>query len=221
MDLAELRSVGRSSLAVALVGVVIPLGLGFGAARAFGLEPVVALFIGAALTATSVGITARVFADLKALSSAEARTVLGAAVADDVLGLVILTLSLGIAQNGRVSFTALLVALASALGFLLVAGASAVTLASRAFGFVKRRFRASGAIVGLALAFALGLGQLAAAARLAPIVGAFVAGLALSRSSVAEVIRKDLAPVGHLFIPVFFLQIGIDARLDPWRNHRS
>src|SRR5258706_2547920 len=86
MDIAELGAVGRASLAVATIGVIIPFGGGFGMGALLGMTAKEALFVGAALTATSVGITARVFGDLRALSSIEARTVLGAAVGDPPLG---------------------------------------------------------------------------------------------------------------------------------------
>src|SRR4051812_23649190 len=89
IDLGELLSVGRAAIAVAVVGVIVPFVAGFGVGLAFDMSGNEALFVGAALTATSVGITARVFGDLKALATVEARTVLGAAVADDVIGLVI------------------------------------------------------------------------------------------------------------------------------------
>src|SRR5205085_5938959 len=91
MDLGELGKVGRASLLVATVGVVVPMVLGLGTMRLLGADFDTALFVGAALTATSVGITARVFGDLRALATTEARIVLGAAVADDVMGLVVLT----------------------------------------------------------------------------------------------------------------------------------
>ena len=91
MDLVELRKVGATSLVVAVIGVVAPFASGMAVALAFGESTNTAIFIGAALTATSVGITARVFGDLHALATTEARVVLGAAVADDVLGLVILS----------------------------------------------------------------------------------------------------------------------------------
>src|SRR3989442_6459830 len=103
MDIAELGAVGRASLTVAAVGVVVPFAAGFGVAAGNGLTGKQALFVGAALTATSVGITARVFGDLRALASVEARTVLGAAVADDVMGLVILTVVVRLVTEGHVS----------------------------------------------------------------------------------------------------------------------
>jgi Kef-type K+ transport system membrane component KefB len=98
MDLGELGAVGRASVSVAVVGVVLPMLGGFGVSELFGYDAKTALFLGAALAATSVGITARVFSDLRALATVEARTVLGAAVADDVLGLVILTVVVRIAS---------------------------------------------------------------------------------------------------------------------------
>jgi Kef-type K+ transport system membrane component KefB len=82
------------------------------------------------------------------------------------------------------------------------------------FQFLHRYARSAGTVVALALAFTLAFAELADAAQLAPIVGAFVAGLSLSRSTVSDRISRDLAPVGHLFIPVFFLEIGIDAKVE-------
>jgi Kef-type K+ transport system membrane component KefB len=213
MDLGELRSVGRASLLVAVVGVAVPFVLGYGVASSFGHAGHTALFVGAALTATSVGITARVFGDLRALASTEARIVLGAAVADDVIGLVILTVVVRIATEGSVSMSAVLGIVALAIGFLVVTGAAGVRMAPPLFAFVHRIARSTGTLVAIALAFTLAFAELAHAARLAPIVGAFVAGLSLGRSAQAERVRRELAPVGHVFIPVFFLQIGIDAQI--------
>src|SRR5207248_4227256 len=195
----------------AVAGVIAPFVLGYGAASALGESSNTALYVGAALTATSVGVTARVFGDLRALASVEARTVLGAAVADDVIGLVILTVVVRIVEVGHVSLASVLAILATAVGFLVITSVVGVRAAPRVFGFVARHGRSAGTLVAVALAFTLGVAELANAAKLAPIVGAFVAGVALGRSPVAERIRLDLTPVGHLFIPVFFLQIGIDA----------
>ncbi|HEU0129753.1 MAG TPA: cation:proton antiporter [Mycobacteriales bacterium] len=211
MDLTELGAVGRASLGVAVVGVALPLAGGGGAALLVGLTGKQALFVGAALTATSVGITARVFGDLRALATVEARTVLGAAVADDVLGLVILTVVVRVVAEGSVSAATVGGVVAAALAFLGVAGYAAVRGAPPLLDLVARRSRSAGTLVGVALAFALAVAELANAARLAPVVGAFVAGLAMARSDAAPRIRRELTPVGHLFVPVFFLQIGIDA----------
>jgi Na+:H+ antiporter len=214
MDLGELGAVGRASVAVAVVGVAVPMAAGFGVSELFGYDAKTALFLGAALAATSVGITARVFSDLRALATVEARTVLGAAVADDVLGLVILTVVVRIVAEGSVSVLSVLGIFAIAVVFLVATTGVGARAAPPLFKFLHRYSRSTGTLVALALAFTLTFAELADAASLAPIVGAFVAGLSLSRSTVSDRITRELAPVGHLFIPVFFLQIGIDADVD-------
>ena len=211
MDLGELGKVGRASLTVASIGVVAPMVLGLGAMLAMGESFNAALFVGAALTATSVGITARVFGDLRALATTEARIVLGAAVADDVIGLVVLTVVVRLVTEGSVSFFSVLGIVALAIGFLFVGGLVGLKVAPPLFNVVEKVSRSTGTMVALALAFTLGFAELANAAKLAPIVGAFAAGIALARTKQHDRIRRELTPVGHLFIPVFFLQIGIDA----------
>ena len=211
MDLTELGAVGRSSLLVAVVGVALPFVAGWAVASAFGEPSTTAIFVGAALTATSVGITARVFGDLRALASIEARTVLGAAVADDVIGLVILTVVVRLVSEGSVSVMSIAGVAGLAVAFLVVTTGVGARVAPSLFTLVHRLARSPGTMVGLAMAFALAVAELASAARLATVVGAFVAGLSLARTDQAERIRRELTPVGHLFVPVFFLQIGIDA----------
>ena len=213
MNLGELGAVGRASLLVALAGIAVPFAVGAGAVVALGEPGRTAIFVGAALTATSVGITARVFGDLKALSSVESRTVLGAAVADDVLGLVILTVVVRLVTEGSVSLGLITETLALAVVFLVVTTAAGLTLAPRLFSGLRRFSRSPGTLVAVALAFTLAFAELAQLAKLAPIIGAFVAGLALGRGREGDRIARELRPVGHLFIPVFFLQIGIDADL--------
>ncbi|HET6948963.1 MAG TPA: cation:proton antiporter, partial [Acidimicrobiales bacterium] len=212
MDLVELGRVGRASFLVAIVGVVTPLVLGLGAMEVFVTDDFnTALFVGAALTATSVGITARVFSDLRAMATTEARVVLGAAVADDVMGLVVLTVVVRLVTQGSVSLVSVAGIVAGAVAFLVVGGIVGMRVAPPLFRAVARLSRSTGTLVALALAFTLAFAELADVAKLAPIVGAFVAGIALNRSDQAGRIRQELTPVGHLFIPVFFLQIGIDA----------
>ena len=220
MDLGELAAVGRAAISVATVGVVAPMAAGAGVALALGLNGKEALFVGAALTATSVGITARVFGDLRALATVEARTVLGAAVADDVMGLVILTVVTRLVAEGSVSIAGVALIVLIAVAFLVGSAAIGVRVAPPVFDHISRLSRSGGTLVALSLAFTLGLAELASAAKLAPIVGAFVAGLALSRCEVAPRIRRELTPVGHLLIPVFFLQIGIDAQLSQFARGR-
>jgi len=190
MDLEELGAVGRASMSVAVIGVVLPMLGGYGVATALGHDSNQALFMGAALAATSVGITARVFSDLRALATVEARTVLGAAVADDVLGLVILTVVVRLVSEGSVSIADVAVIVAVAVGFLVVTATLGSKLAPGFFQFLDRHARSAGTLVALALAFTLAFAELADAAKLAPIVGAFVAGLALSRSSAKDRIER-------------------------------
>src|SRR3954468_10390094 len=214
MDLGELGAVGRASMTVAVIGVAIPMVGGYFVASALGHDSNQSLFMGAALAATSVGITARVFSDLRALATVEARTVLGAAVADDVLGLVILTVVVRLVSEGSVSIADVAVIVLVAVGFLVITAFLGSKFAPGFFAFLDRHAKSAGTVVALALAFTLAFAELADVAKLAPIVGAFVAGLALSRSSAKERIERELAPVGHLFIPVFFLGIGIEAQVE-------
>lgn len=210
MDLVELGRVGKASAFVAIIGIIAPLGLGYAAMRFLGEGSNPSLFVGAALTATSVGITARVFGDLRALATTEARIVLGAAVADDVLGLIVLTVVVRLVTEGSVSALSLAGIIGVAVAFLLVGGGIALRIAPPLFHFIERKAVSTGTLVVLALGFTLAFSEFAHVAKLAPIIGAFLAGLALARSNQAERIRRELAPVGHLFIPVFFLTIGIN-----------
>ena len=214
MDIEDLAAVGRASVSVAVVGVLVPLVGGYAAGLALGQDSNTSLFLGAALAATSVGITARVFSDLGALATVEARTVMGAAVADDVLGLVLLTIVVKIVGDGGVAASTVISTVLLAVGFLVVTSVLGGRLGIVLFRAIQKWSRAAGTLVALALAFALAFAELADVAKLAPIVGAFVAGLALSQTESRERIARDLTPVGHLFVPVFFLQIGIAAEVE-------
>lgn len=210
MDVRELARVGRASLLVAVAGVAAPFAGGIVAGIALGQDTKTAVFIGAALTATSVGITARVFGDLGTLSSTESRIVLGAAVADDVLGLIILTVVTRVVVDGKVSILSVLGIMGLAVGFLLVTGVVGAKLIPPAFGAISKFSKSSATLVAAAFALTVGFSSLADAARLAPIIGAFMAGLALNRSKQAKRIERELTPIGHVFIPVFFLSIGVN-----------
>ncbi len=213
MDLGELAKVGKASLLVAIIGVVLPFGFGAATGLAFGESGNTALFFGAALTATSVGITARVFGDLRALATTEARIVLGAAVADDVLGLVILTVVVKIVTGSSVGPGLVIQTVGLALVFLLGTGIVGLFVVPRLLDVVHRRASSPAAVTVVALAIALGFAELAAQAKLAFIIGAFMAGLGLGKSRHHERIALDLGAIGNIFIPVFFVQIGINADL--------
>ncbi len=212
MDLADLRRVGRAALLVACVGVALPFAAGTIGMQTIGIDTKVAVFLGAAITATSVGITARVFAEMRSLASVEAQTVLGAAVADDVIGLLILTVVARVSQTGSVQPATIAVIGLTGIAFVAVATAVGSWLAPLLFDRLIPRARTDGALIGGAIAFTLAFAGLAGAARLAPIVGAFVAGLALGRIEEQEELKRRIEPVVHLFVPVFFLLIGAEAR---------
>jgi Kef-type K+ transport system membrane component KefB len=181
-NLAQLGKVGARAMAVAVVGVVLPFATGTWLAGPLllpGLDFNAYLFIGAALTATSVGITARVFKDLGTLHTPEAQIVLGAAVIDDVLGLVILAVVSAIVTAGSVS--ALVVGWIFLKALLFLAGSVVIgqMLAPRMGGFLSRIHAGAGMKFTLAVSFALVFAFVAGAIGLAPIVGAFAAGLVL------------------------------------------
>ena len=214
MDLGEMAKVGKPALLVALIGVLVPFAAGFGVACAFGESGKISLFIGAALTATSVGITARVLGDLRALALRESRIVLGAAVADDVLGLIILTVVVKVVTEGSISASVVFETIGLALGFLVITGLLAIYVIPKAFTRIDRVAKSSTTIVAVSFALMLAFSLLANQAKLAFIIGAFMAGLAVGRSQQHERIAEGLNPLGHIFIPVFFASIGINADLD-------
>ena len=214
MDLGELKKVGRSAVQVGVIGVAAPFALGLGVASAFGEAGKIALFIGAALTATSVGITARVLGDLRALSTKEARIVLGAAVADDVLGLVILTVVVKIVTEGTIGPGVVLETIGLAVGFLLVTGLLSVFVIPKFLDRLHQLAKSSTTVVVAGFALTVAFSLLANQAKLAFIIGAFMAGLGIGRSAQHERIAEGLNPLGNIFIPIFFASIGINADLE-------
>jgi len=210
MNLTEMRKVGRASMLVAIIGVVVPMSSGVLAGTFLNESLNASLFLGAALAATSVGITARVFGDLRALSSTEARIVLGAAVADDVFGLIILTVVTRIVQQGSIDLGSVLITIGIAVGFIAVAGVVGVVIIPRLFTFIGERAVSPATVGALAAVVTFGFSAAASGAQLAPIIGAFIAGTALSRTPQHDRISRDFTSLGAIFIPVFFLQIGID-----------
>jgi Kef-type K+ transport system membrane component KefB len=213
MDLVELSKVGRASMLVACIGVALPFVGGAVATVLLGESAKTAVFIGAALTATSVGITARVFGDLRALATTEARIVIGAAVADDVLGLVILTVVVKIATGGTVGFGTVAGTLGLAVAFLLATGAVGLLVVPKLLDRIHLRASSGATVVVAAVVLTFAFAELADLAKLAFIIGAFVAGLSIARSEHHERIGGDFGAIGNILIPVFFVQIGINADL--------
>jgi Kef-type K+ transport system membrane component KefB len=217
-DLREMFRVGPASLAVASVGVVLPFALGYlywrYAPHALhgGDVTTAAIFMGATLTATSVGITARVLSDLGRMNTAEARIIVGAAVIDDVLGLVILSVVSGVAAGEAVTVMGAARTLAVALGFLVVAVLVGRFVVPRLFDLVVR-MRVRFVLLVFAFAFALGLASLADLAGSALIIGSFAAGLILSGTNQFDTIEHEVRPVAAIFTPIFFVSVGSSVNL--------
>jgi Kef-type K+ transport system membrane component KefB len=227
-DLREMFRVGAASLSVATVGVVLPFLFGFlywayvphGASGGATDLTTAAVFVGATLTATSVGITARVLSDLGRMNTPEARIIIGAAVIDDVIGLVILTVVSGMAGGTSLGPIGILRVFAVAVAFLVVAVVAGRFLAPRLFDLVVR-MRVRYVLLVFAIAFALGLSAVASLAGSAMIIGAFAAGLILSGTNQFDTIEREVRPVASIFTPIFFLSVGASVNLrllDPTRE---
>jgi Kef-type K+ transport system membrane component KefB len=206
-DLQSLIKVGSSAITVALVGVAVPFALGYGVAHALGLGVVPAIVCGASLTATSIGISARVLSDLGQLETPEGQVVLGAAVLDDVVGLIILSVVSALASGESVSVGAIGVSTGASIGFIIVALVIGSRLAPPVFHFIER-VETTGALGLVALAFAFLLAWLATLSGSAPIIGAFAAGLVLYRTPQRQHIEQKVTTLGHFFVPIFFAAVG-------------
>ncbi len=230
-SVAQMRSVGVTALLVAVIGVIVPAALGWGCGMIMlpDRQWPVHMFLGAALCATSVGITARVFQDLGHSTTKVAQIVLGAAVIDDVLGLLILAIAQGVitsmnptAGGGEAQFGLLQLAIivGKAVGFL----AAALLLGqfiSRPLFKVASYLRGTGLLLVTALVICFAFSWVADAVGLATIVGAFAAGLILDKVHYRELISNKgehhleelIAPVASLLVPIFFVVMGIHVDL--------
>ena len=229
---AQMMAVGLSSLLVATVGVIAPFALGWGVGLLLLPDAgiYVHAFLGATLTATSVGITARVLQDLGKTDTREARIILGAAVIDDVMGLVILAVVTGAitaaASGAGLSYGHLFVILAKAVGFLV--GALFIGLRVSPMMFrVASRLQARGVLLALALAWCFLLSWLASLIDLAPIVGAVAAGLVLESVHYRHFVEEGeheleelVAPIAAFLVPVFFVVMGMRTDLASFADAR-
>lgn len=225
-DLRALAGVGWSSLFVALIGVIIPLFLGWVAAAWFFPEAatITHIFVGATLSATSVGITARVLADLGKLQSVEGRIILGAAVIDDVLGLVVLAIVSGMAvaaasEGAGISGMTVIGILLRAVVFLSTAIGIGYVFSGQIFRFAAWT-RRHGMLLIFALAVCFTLAYIAEVLGLADIIGAFAAGLLLDPYGEGVRTREEertlselLQPLSQIFVPLFFVLMGTHVHL--------
>ncbi len=232
-DLIQLLAVGWSSLAVALLGVSASLGLGYLLSAL--LNPRAAwithLFVGGAIMATSIGITARVLRDLGKSNSREAHVILGAAVADDVIGLIVLAVASGLTLASAGTHpgsgaASVLWIVAKALLFLILA-AVVGRLVARGLFSQAARLRVPGTLLALSICFCFGIAALAGLAGLAPLIGAFAAGLLLEEIHLQPFLNRGersieelLVPVASLIVPVFFVMTGFRVDITSFASPR-
>ncbi len=216
-DVRSLARVGGTSLVVAAVGVVLPFTLGYFVAVALGIATIPAIVCGAALTATSVGISARVLSDLGQLKRPEGQIVLGAAVIDDVVGLIILSVVATMTAGAALEPLSVLRISAVAVGFIVLALLLGNRIAPTLFGVIER-VRVSGALGVAGLAFAFLLAWAATEAGSAAIIGAFAAGLILHATPQRTQIERSTTTLGHFFVPIFFASVGASVDLRTLAN---
>ena len=209
--LHDLLRVGRTALAVGVLGVILPFAGGFAAAELAGGDLALAIFLAAALTATSVGITSNVLRDLGALTTTGGRIILGAAVIDDVLAIMILSVATGVAA-GSFEISNILSLLVVALLFIavVVIGGTRI-LARRRSLLTDPEFAETPFLPGMIIM--LGLAALASLIGLAAIIGAFLAGMVVGESSERHALEAEVAPVAAFFTPFFFGFIGAQVDL--------
>jgi Kef-type K+ transport system membrane component KefB len=225
-DLDDLVAVGTQATTVALTGVVLPFALGTaGLYYLFAVPLIPAVFAGAAMTATSIGITASVFSELNFLKTREGQTVIGAAVLDDILGIVILAVVVSLGSGGGFAVGPIL-KLVVAAGVFVAAALFLSRTAAPAFDWVLDRLKAPGE-AAVASFLVLSLCCFAAQAiGLEAALGAFAAGLILSASRHAHAIEVAVKPLVALFATIFFVLIGTGmdlAVLNPFNpdNHEG
>ena len=211
-DLPELIEVGTQAATVAVTGVVLPLAVGtLALITLFDIPTIPALFAGAALTATSIGITAKVLQDIGRLNSSEGQIILGAAILDDILGIVVLAIALSLVETGEIEVSNIVTLLVSATAFVLVA-----ILLNRYFcpiiTPILKRFNNPAALMLFAVIFLNLLAFTAIGIGLEALLGAFAAGLVLGGMSIKERLMQLFEPFVFIYTTIFFVTIG--ARVD-------
>jgi Kef-type K+ transport system membrane component KefB len=207
-NLKDLMAVGIQATIVAVVGVVVPFAAGTaGLMILFGIPAVPAIFAGAALTATSIGITSKVLSELGRLNSKEGQIILGAAVIDDVLGIIVLAVVASLAKDGAVDVGKVVYLIISASGFLL--GAIALgNFFNKTFVAIVDKLKTRGELVIPAFIFAFVMAYIADVIQLEAILGAFAAGLVLEETDKRKELQKQIIPIADMLVPIFFVTVG-------------
>lgn len=207
-NIKDLIAVGTQAAVVAVVGVVVPFTAGtVGLMTLFGIPAIPAIFAGAALTATSIGITSKVLSELGRLNSKEGQIILGAAVIDDVLGIIVLAVVASLAKEGSVDVSKVIYLIISASSFLL--GAIFLgNIFSKAFVAIASSLKTRGGLVIPAFIFAFVMAYFAAAIQLEAILGSFAAGLVLDETDERVELQKQVIPIADMLVPIFFVTVG-------------
>lgn len=212
-DIRQLKEVGIQAFVVAFIGVTAPFAAGtIGLMYFFHVAAIPAIFAGAALTATSIGITSKVLAEIGQLKSKEGQIIVGAAVIDDVLGIIVLAVVASLAKTGEVDITNVFILLISAIAFLF----GSILLGgffNKSFVALVSKLKTRGSIVIPAFIFAYLMAFIGNAIHLEAILGAFAAGLVLDETDVRNELDELIKPVADLLVPVFFVTVGARADL--------
>jgi len=217
IDVGELKAAGKPSLLVATTGVIAAFTLGFGVAYLCSWSSLQAAFVGAVLVATSVGISVRTLMDINRLHTRVGMTILGAAVIDDVIGILILSVLAGLAFGG-ISFLGLAGNLGLIAVFFLVVISIGFKVAPRMMAYLDK-LPVEEMTLSVALALAFLVSALAEKIRLAAITGAFIAGVVMSKAPVAGSLKDKISTIGYgLLIPLFFVEMGVRTDLGALAN---
>jgi Kef-type K+ transport system membrane component KefB len=212
-DLRQLKEVGIQAFVVAFIGVTAPFAAGtLGLMYFFHVAAIPAIFAGAALTATSIGITSKVLAEIGQLKSKEGQIIVGAAVIDDVLGIIVLAVVASLAKTGEVDITNVAILLVSAIAFLF----GSILLGgffNKSFVALVAKLETRGNIIIPAFIFAYTMAFIGNAIHLEAILGAFAAGLVLDETDARKELDKLIKPIADLLVPVFFVTVGARADL--------
>jgi Kef-type K+ transport system membrane component KefB len=211
-DLRALTRVGGTATVVAVVGVALPFAFGYAALSAMGVGRLAAIVCAASLTATSIGVSTRVLAELGFLQTQEGRVVLGTAVLDDIIGLVILSVIGSFAAGVAITTAGVARTSAVAFGFVAVAIIVGSFVVPPLFHAAKR-LRSPTTIAVMGLAFAFSLAALAGMLGSAIIVGGFVAGVLLNRIDQCDDVQRSAGAMGTLLTPIFFASVGASVNL--------
>ncbi|MBE9038486.1 cation:proton antiporter [aff. Roholtiella sp. LEGE 12411] len=207
-DLKELQKVGYQATIVACVGVAVPFAAGTAGLILLFHAPVIpAIFAGAALTATSIGITSKVLSEIGQLKSREGQIIVGAAVIDDILGIIVLAVVASLAKTGEVDIFNVIYLIVSATVFLI----GSILLGkyfNQSFVAIAEKLQTRGNLIIPAFIFAFFMAFLGSAIHLEAILGAFAAGLVLDETDKRKELDEQVKPVADMLVPVFFVTVG-------------